>query len=137
MTVGAAMTESRDDADFEVYLEGNSPVSHRYAQLASEEPPPALDAEILEAARQAVHPDVVPLKKSPRRWMMPATVAATIVLSFSLVMSIVFDPSIMMNDGDVRIATVLKEEEISQSESPAEIAISIMAQVTEVLHQAG
>ena len=124
MTVGAAMTEPRDDADFEAYLEGNSPVSHRYAQLASEEPPPALDAEILEAARQAVHPDVVPLKKSPRRWMMPATVAATIVLSFSLVMSIVFDPSVMMNDGDVTIATALKKDEMSQSEAPAETVMA-------------
>jgi len=119
------MTDPRDDADFEAYLDGDSPVSRRYAQFASEEPPPELDTEILEAARHAVRPNVVPLKKSPRRWMMPVTVAATIVLSFSLVMSIVFDPSVIPTDNEMQLKTLLKENDMAQAEARAPAADAI------------
>lgn len=126
------MTDPRDDADFEAYMDGDSPVSRRYAQLASEEPPPELDAEILEAARRAVHPNVLPLRKSPRRWMVPVTVAATIVLSFSLVMSIVFDPSVTMSDGDMQFPGVIEEKEVAQIET-REQAADMRTQETEAL----
>ena len=53
------------------------------AALGDESPPPILDAAVLARARAAVRP-----ARTVRRWWVPASVAATVVIAFSLVMRV-------------------------------------------------
>ena len=72
---------------FEDYLGGESEVSRAYRQAAREEPSPAVDEAVLAAARDAVaRPRAAPrLRPIPRRWLVPLALAATVLLSVSLV----------------------------------------------------
>jgi hypothetical protein len=54
-----------------------------HAKAASSSPPPGLDQAILARSRQAVR-----TAASPRRWWIPASVAATALIAFSLVTQI-------------------------------------------------
>lgn len=54
-----------------------------YARTRTDEPPTAVDAAILARARAAVAP-----RRAPRRWWIPASVAATALLALSLVVQI-------------------------------------------------
>ncbi len=54
-------------------------LAERYRALGSEQPPPALDAKILAAARRETH-----LRRAPRRWVLPLSLAALLVLSVSV-----------------------------------------------------
>jgi hypothetical protein len=51
-----------------------------HARAASPAPPPQLDAAILARSREAVR-----ARQRPRRWWIPASVAATALIAFSLV----------------------------------------------------
>lgn len=53
-------------------------VSRRYRQLAREEPPAAIDAAILAAARQAVQP------RGRSRWVGPVSIAAVLILGLGV-----------------------------------------------------
>ena len=53
-------------------------LQHWYKQLAKEQPSPELDAKILAAAQQAI--------KKPSRWLMPFSMAASLVMVGSLVL---------------------------------------------------
>lgn len=64
------MTEERDEA-----------VSRRYRELGAEEPPRALDDAILAAARR-------PARTSTRRWAVPSSLAAVVVLSVTVTLNI-------------------------------------------------
>ena len=79
--------DSRDEALLREYLEGDSPVSRLYRRHADEQPGPALDARIREQAHCAVSPRPRAVK-SPfaRHWMVPASLAAVLVLSVSVVL---------------------------------------------------
>src|SRR5882762_9931704 len=57
-------------------------VSQRYRELGSEEPPTALDAEILAASRRAAETRLAPLvpPTGRRRWYFPVAAAAIITL---------------------------------------------------------
>jgi hypothetical protein len=80
-----------DDDDFEEYMDGGSSLSRRYGELGSESPPPEVDARILaEAERAAKIHSIKPA--GAKRWMVPVALAATVVLSFSLVMTLVLGP---------------------------------------------
>ena len=54
-------------------------LAKHYRDLAREEPPAALDAAILAASRRAVAPQFM-----SRRWAMPASIAAVLVLAFGV-----------------------------------------------------
>ncbi len=79
------MTTRPDDPEFEQYLAGGSRVSREYGSLPLEEPPPALDARIRTSAAAAVA-----VARGPRRatlwWLRPAALAATVLVSFSLML---------------------------------------------------
>jgi hypothetical protein len=84
------MTDQRYDKEFEAFLAGESALDERYTELGSEEPLPELDALILAEARNEVK--VHRLKFGPRGgWLKPVALAATVLLSLSLVMNIVVD----------------------------------------------
>ena len=61
-------------------------VSQRYRELGSEEPPTALDAEILAASRRAAETRVAPLvpPTGRRRWYFPVAAAAIITLAVAV-----------------------------------------------------
>ena len=58
-------------------------VLERYRALGRDEPPPELDARILDAARRAAA--VRPVR---RRWVLPASIAAVVVLSVSVALKV-------------------------------------------------
>lgn len=76
------MAQRKGDERLDEYLRGDSPLSRAYREAGREEPPPALDAHILAQARGE--------KAAPRggkpRWLMPLSLAATIVLSVGIVL---------------------------------------------------
>ncbi len=84
------MNDQRHDDEFEEFLDGKSKLTERYTALGREEPPPEIDARILAAARDSAK--IHRLEFGPRGgWLKPVALAATVLLSFSLVMNIVID----------------------------------------------
>lgn len=75
------MTDPRD-TDLQRYLDGDSPLSHRYRQASAESPPPGLDDAILKAARDAV---TARPRRRRSRWAVPLALAATTLLGVNLV----------------------------------------------------
>jgi hypothetical protein len=77
---------SNGDKNFAEYLDGKSTISEKYAALPDVDPPAELDAVILaEAARAAkTHSH----SATTRSWVIPVSVAATVMICFSLVLNI-------------------------------------------------
>jgi len=83
------MTKKPGDQAFEEYLQGGSNLSRRYRETSQMQPPKHLDEKILTASRKAV--DAKPrLAYSPfsSTWTVPVSLAAVLVLSVGLVISI-------------------------------------------------
>lgn len=72
------MTQEQD-REFEAYLRGESPLSHTYAGMRGEEPPARLDHAVLAEAHRAVRAQ--PGRSAWRRWSLPLSVAATLVVA--------------------------------------------------------
>jgi hypothetical protein len=123
--------EARKMEKFDRYLAGESPVSRGYAELGSEEPGPELDVKILSEAERVAKTRFFPSTIPGKRWMAPVALAATVVLSFSVVMSIVFDtPTVLESEvftaeshrkdagsGDIREYTLREMDEANLPES--------------------
>lgn len=78
--------EERDDELVKAYLEGESELSRLYRQGAHEQPDPRLDARILAEARRAVSAKRrVVHSPFARHWLVPASLAAVLVLSVGVV----------------------------------------------------
>jgi hypothetical protein len=67
-------------------------VAERYRALGREEPPPELDARILDAARRAARS-----RPGRRRWMLSASIAAVIVLSVGVALQVQRERSDLMD----------------------------------------
>jgi hypothetical protein len=76
------------EEDIDEYLGGHSPVSKHYQMLGDDSPPPELDARILTTAERATKVRSLEKPSKNTRWTVPLAIAATIMLSFSLVMNI-------------------------------------------------
>jgi len=84
------VTDQNQDKEFEAFLAGESELADRYTEMGQEEPPPALDAQILAEAHNAAK--VHRVEFGPRGgWLKPIALAATVLLSLSLVMNIIVD----------------------------------------------
>jgi hypothetical protein len=85
-----------NDKQFEDYLAGRSGISARYQKTQTDGPAPQTDDAILAAARREVGSK--PSSASPfgYRWMVPASLAAVLVLTVSIV--ILQPPSIESTD---------------------------------------
>lgn len=83
------MNEQRDDMELKRYLDGGSGESRAYAELGDEAPPPELDARILAEAESAVKVTELDSRRAPP--FKAFAWAAIVVLSFSLVLNIVFE----------------------------------------------
>ncbi|MFQ5634233.1 MAG: hypothetical protein ACE5G3_02745 [Gammaproteobacteria bacterium] len=82
------MHEERENRQFEHYLDGDSAESRRYTALGDETPPAEIDARILAEAERAVKVTGVDSRRAPP--FKAFAWAAVVVLSFSLVLNIVF-----------------------------------------------
>jgi hypothetical protein len=83
---------SVDDRELERYLRHDDPLSRVYAELKSERPSPALDQVVLARARDALKSAAPERRVYVRRWTAITAVAATVVLSFGLVMRFALEP---------------------------------------------
>jgi len=90
-----------DDRELERYLQRKDALSRAYGELKSERPTPALDQAVLKQARAALQAQ--PRKHSTHFRASPAlaAIAATVVLSFALVMRVVLEPEIPREDSPV------------------------------------
>ncbi len=74
------------DRALEEYLKNDSELSRAYKEAAGEKPPAALDAAILQEARRAVdHGGRVARGPFARTWLVPASLAAVLLLTVGLV----------------------------------------------------
>jgi hypothetical protein len=74
------MPETKDTL-LDDYLAGNSEVSRLYREIPKESSPTTLDDQILRAARRELRP-------KPRRWMVPLSMAAAVLLSMSVILQL-------------------------------------------------
>jgi hypothetical protein len=117
------MTDDQDkDQELEQYLDGDSKPSRAYAELDREMPPPDLDARILAAAEREVKVTGIDTQRSPP--FKAFAWAAIVVLSFSLVLNIVFDEAVREPatefDGileEKRSLTAARDNGIAQNDS--------------------
>ncbi len=72
----------QDDRLLDEYLRGDSALARAYRETGREEPPAHLDAAILAQARAAT----APRRGGKPRWLMPLSLAATVVLSIGVVL---------------------------------------------------
>ncbi len=80
------MTEPKPDELFEAYLLGATPVSRVYREGAQDQPPPALDTAIVDAARRGAPARRRRFRQPlPAHWLVPLSTAAVVVLSVTLV----------------------------------------------------
>jgi len=82
------------DRSLDEYLRGDSPVSRAYREEAQELPPAHLDARILaEASRAGAAPKRVAKSPFSSNWMVPASLAAVLVLAVSVVALLQVEPA--------------------------------------------
>jgi hypothetical protein len=82
------MSEQKDNQALEEYLKGNSGLSQKYRAESANEPPAHLDTAILLAAKNAIENHEKGAGSSTSRWYVPLSLAAVLVISFSLVFRI-------------------------------------------------
>lgn len=87
-------------------------VSAGYQALGREHPPEALDAAILAASRRAV--GAGPRRGPLRRWALPVSIAAVVVLTMSLVVRIELERPDLETATPVPVAPQVLEEKAAQ-----------------------
>ena len=80
-----------DDRELERYLQGGDSLSRAYAELKSERPTPALDQAVLAQAKAALRPQPHAHGRRYFGWPALTAIAATVLLSFTLVMRVVLE----------------------------------------------
>ena len=110
------MTEP-DDKALQDYLARNSEISARYREAATETTPAALDARILRAAHRELRP-------SRRRWLLPLSMAAAVVLSVSLLLRLPSKDTTPMLTAPTPAASHLQDELAPTAQAKARSAIS-------------
>jgi len=80
-----------DDRELERYLQGGDSLSRAYAELKSERPTPALDQAVLAQAKAALRPQSHARGSRHFGWPALTAIAATVLLSFTLVMRVVLE----------------------------------------------
>lgn len=81
----------------------NQDIHELYQALEQEQPPVALDAQILQAAHRAAadsEQKVVDIRSVRRAWYVPVSYAAIILISLSLVMQLVLEPELQLPEQD-------------------------------------
>jgi hypothetical protein len=82
------MTGPEHDPEFEAFLKRRSPMYRRLSDIDDAEPPAELDRLVLNRARDAIDtPARMPFYRTSR-WAMPAGLAATILIAFTVLLNI-------------------------------------------------
>lgn len=105
---------SAEDRDFERYLSGDDALSRAYADLKSDRPSPALDQAVLARARDALKAGPRDSLTRRRNWTALTALAATVLLSFGLVMRLALEP-----DSQLPVTPVVQEARDSSAEGTA------------------
>ncbi len=86
------MSDSEHDDEFEAYLKRRTPFHKGIRTPDRLEPPPELDRIIIGNARKAIQGATpAPVYRAPK-WALPAALAATIVISFAVVLELGLRP---------------------------------------------
>jgi hypothetical protein len=103
------ITDSEYHDDFEAYLRRRVPVDRRLALIDRLEPPPELDRIIIGKARAAIRrPAPMPVFKAPK-WAVPMGLAATILLSLSLLLDLGMRQAIRQDAGHSQALAAMEE----------------------------
>ncbi len=78
------MSDDRDDHELEVYLQGRSELSRIYGDTRDVQPPTHVNDIVLTAARTRLGSKPLP-RRNARRWAVPVSLAAVLVLGVGLV----------------------------------------------------
>ncbi len=119
------MTPADRDDDFDATLRARRPFLPRLEDDADVQPPPQLDLAVKQQARAAL--DARPRRRDSfplLRWTMPVAIAATLVLSFALVLQLgrLGDPAV--SDSTVSMPTVrLRPADTAADTAPAASAV--------------
>lgn len=122
-----------DDRELERYLKRQDALSRAYAELKAERPSPVLDQAILKQAHDALRDLPRARRMHFRGWPALAAIAATVVLSFALVMRVVLEPEMQRDHGQVAPAPAAQspgdaaasKAVADQNASPAEPSAAI------------
>ena len=113
------ITDSEYHDDFEAYLKRRVSIDRRLALIDRLEPPPELDRIIIGKARAAIQsPAPVAVFKAPR-WAVPMGLAATILVSLSMLLDLGMRQAIRQDAGRSQ-AVVATEEQFTEITLPFE-----------------
>jgi hypothetical protein len=86
------MSDSERDDELENFLRRRSPMHRRLSDFDHAEPSIELDRVVLNRAREAIETPKQPQMFRGSRWAMPAGLAATILIAFTLVLNVEHQP---------------------------------------------
>ena len=124
------MTDHDDDKLLDADLYADSDVSRAYRRLATEQPNEIVDARIIAAARDDLQPAGRQTRRAGR-WTLPASLAATIMISATLILMVTNEQRNIWTPGETSSAV---EPEADTSEAAATTAATPAVQ-TEVTAQ--
>lgn len=81
------------DRDFDVYLARASNLSQRYREVATDKPSQAIDSAILTASRRAPAPVIAAPQSWFKRWRVPMSIAAVMMLGVGITWRTVLEES--------------------------------------------
>ncbi len=124
------MTEKMPAKDpLEPYLTGKTELSSLYQESGTEAPRSSVDDTILAAARREVAARPVRTHKSLRRWQIPLSIAATLVITFTLALLVKQENERPTDEGNfqptphiVHPAAPVQEETPQLKQEPARAA---------------
>jgi hypothetical protein len=103
------ITDSEYHDDFEAYLKRRVSIDRRLALIDRLEPPPELDRIIIGKARAAIQsPAPVAVFKAPR-WAVPMGLAATILVSLSMLLDLGIRQAIRQDAGRSQVLAATEE----------------------------
>jgi hypothetical protein len=108
--------DRHSDQDLKSYLDGRDGVSAAYRKTAQEEPPPALDARILNAARKAAQPATASWYASRRPYALAASVMVA-VLGLSLYFG-TLDELVVPRELQQEAATAVEFRRVERAAAP-------------------
>ncbi|HKZ73921.1 MAG TPA: hypothetical protein VJ011_07650 [Steroidobacteraceae bacterium] len=85
------MNRPENDPELDAWLRRSSSLHEQLARLDRSEPPEELDRIILERAREAIHTPRTEKPIRQMRWTVPVALAATLVLSFAILLRVMPD----------------------------------------------
>jgi hypothetical protein len=100
-----------DDRELERYLRRQDPLSRAYMELEAGSPSHALDQAVMQRAREALHSQRPTRHARLHGWAALGAIAATVLLSFALIMKVVLEPEMQRDRGTIAPAPAAQPED--------------------------